>query len=330
MLAEAALVYLTLNGATLPLLPIGPTRYLPASRAASNWTWQASAHLAIKPAKAVSLITGIGRPRVPRCVRLNNYWCIKRAGWDGEITADREGHVAFASALEGATVAVKLLRRYYLDYKRTSALAIVSRWAPAQCNLYAARRARKGRRGGKRRAGANLRGLTTRGINNTLRARYLARRGGRVARQSVRRIRRSRIASRLVPMLRAPAISPGLGEKAVKIASVSLPPVTASQKARARTERSVPRIPCTREAIRIRNYAGKISAAVGVARKENLKLFEENGAPAPNLAPVLAAIARVEIGPWRVDPELIAAAIKVAESARRKKAGLNAANTHGR
>ncbi len=55
------------------------------------------------------------RPATPRCIKLNNYWCVKRAGWAGEIAADADGHVAFASALEGAMVAVMLLRRYYLD-----------------------------------------------------------------------------------------------------------------------------------------------------------------------------------------------------------------------
>ena len=50
--------------------------------------------------------------RLPRCIRLNNYWCIKKAGWTGEVASDSEGHVAFSSSLEGAMVAVRLLRRY--------------------------------------------------------------------------------------------------------------------------------------------------------------------------------------------------------------------------
>ena len=70
-------------------------------------------------------------PATPRCVKLNNYWCVKRAGWAGEIAADADGHVAFASALEGAMVAVMLLRRYYLVYDRHTAQAIISHWAPA-------------------------------------------------------------------------------------------------------------------------------------------------------------------------------------------------------
>ncbi len=66
-------------------------------------------------------------------MKLNNYWCVKRARWAGEIAADAEGHVAFAPAIDGALAAVMLLRRYYLDYNRRSALAILSHWAPAQC-----------------------------------------------------------------------------------------------------------------------------------------------------------------------------------------------------
>lgn len=312
MLAEATLVFAAINSTILPAIPIWPARYLPSQRATSNWTWQASSNLVVEPVKIVSLLTGIGRRPVPRCIRLNNYWCIKRVGWDGEIAADGEGHVAFASASEGARVAVKLLRRYYLDYRRTSALAIVSRWAPAQCHLVTTRGNRKGRR-----SRANTRGLTTRGIGNTLRARYLARRGGRVARKSTRRLRRSRIASRPVPMLRAPAISPGLGEKPLAIAAIRLPPVTARLKARLRKQRTVPRIPCTREAVRIRNYARKISAAIGAGYKTDLKLFEKDGTPTSNLPPVLAAMARVEIGPWRVRHHLISTAIKMAGAAPR-------------
>jgi hypothetical protein len=106
-------------------------------------------------------------------VKLNNYWCIKRAGWNGEIAADADGHVAFASAAEGAAVAALLLRRYYVDYNRRSARAIVERWAPAQCLM--------------RPPGSGLSQtpaqhiaptqLAPKGLQNTLRARWLAAHG---------------------------------------------------------------------------------------------------------------------------------------------------------
>ena len=65
-------------------------------------------------------------------MRLNNYWRIKSARWNGKIASDAEGHVAFSSAHERAVVAAQLLRRYYVNYGHRSALAIVSRWAPSE------------------------------------------------------------------------------------------------------------------------------------------------------------------------------------------------------
>ena len=115
-----------------------PTSFLPAERAVANWRLEAARRLDIDLATSLTFATS-GEPKgVTRCVRLNNYWCIKGVGWTGMVAADAEGHVAFASALEGATVAALLLRRYYLDYSRRSAKAIISRW-PAQCGYVAPR-----------------------------------------------------------------------------------------------------------------------------------------------------------------------------------------------
>ncbi len=50
---------------------------------------------------------------VARCVKLNNYWCIKRARWDGEIGGPGGHTDGFATAGHGADAAVSLLRRYY-------------------------------------------------------------------------------------------------------------------------------------------------------------------------------------------------------------------------
>ena len=102
-------------------------------REVSNWRFEAAAAVEGQAPLAARLMGGRGS--LPRCVKLNNYWCIKKAGWAGEIAADGEGHVAFATAREGAIVAAKLLRRYYMDFGRHDAMAIVSHWAPAQCGL---------------------------------------------------------------------------------------------------------------------------------------------------------------------------------------------------
>ncbi|MFC6746130.1 hypothetical protein ACFQFG_16355 [Methylobacterium persicinum] len=87
----------------------------------------------------------------------------------GEIGADGEGHTAFATLADGADAAAHLLRRYYRDYGRRSALAIVRRWAPAECRI-----APTGR-GGSAGPAVVSTGLAPRGIGGTLRARFLAR-----------------------------------------------------------------------------------------------------------------------------------------------------------
>src|SRR3712207_9464339 len=88
-----------------------------------------------KPVVVMAALFRAERPFVTRCVKLNNYWCIKSARWNGELATDNEGHVGFVSADHGADAAANLLRRYYLDYNRKSALEIVRRWAPAECNV---------------------------------------------------------------------------------------------------------------------------------------------------------------------------------------------------
>lgn len=308
MLGEIAALLLasgTPSGVPAPLAAAfsGPA-YLPARRAVTNWRLEALGGLDLAAVRAVRIATGTEK-RLPRCVKLNNYWCIKRAGWDGEIAADGEGHVAFASAHEGAVVAVKLLRRYYLDFGRTSAMAIVSRWAPAQCFAAARTRARAGKR--------QLRHLARRGIGNTLRARWLARHGrGGVSKRPVRKRRsvaHSRVRARAAPMLRAPSISPGLGERAVPLLSAQLPPVSHRQAAAIRRERKIPRIGCTSEALRIRNYARRMIAGVASDTKADLKLFRPDGAATPALRRVMENMAAVEIGPLKAAPVLVRAAI---------------------
>jgi hypothetical protein len=149
--------------------PVEPPRatYVADDRSVSNWRAEALHDLQPLPISAMAVLLNVERPVVTRCVKLNNYWCIKRARWNGEIGHDEEGHVGFASADQGADAAVTLLRRYYLDFGRKSALDIVRRWAPAEC------------RGG---SSISLSALAVRGIGQTLRARWLAAQRGRGAR----------------------------------------------------------------------------------------------------------------------------------------------------
>lgn len=165
-----------------------PPAYQPNQRAVDNWRTESALALEMDPLAAARRAFALETGDPARCVKLNNYWCIKRAGWNGEIAADADGHVAFASAAEGAAVAALLLRRYYVDYNRRSARAIVERWAPAQClmrppGLAVARSAST--LPAVSRAGLTQMlpqrvvpmGLAPKGLMNTVRARWLAAHG---------------------------------------------------------------------------------------------------------------------------------------------------------
>jgi hypothetical protein len=176
--------------------------YRPEARAVSNWRSETKDGL-LPLSLAWTAWAAAGDPAfVARCVKLNNYWCIKRARWDGEIGGDQEGHTGFATAGQGADAAVSLLRRYYGEYGRRSALAIVRRWAPAECAGPVAVRAVTPVRGAApmRAATPVLAALAPQGIGRTLRARFLAThgRGGaprRIARAPARPIAAARPAA---------------------------------------------------------------------------------------------------------------------------------------
>jgi hypothetical protein len=77
-------------------LPAGPTlsatsAFLPAERAVGNWRAQAALDLDLGAEAALRWVGGAVPANLPRCIRLNNYWCMKKAGWAGEIGADPEG-----------------------------------------------------------------------------------------------------------------------------------------------------------------------------------------------------------------------------------------------
>jgi hypothetical protein len=273
------------------LLDPAPT-YRPQTREVSNWRWQAAVRLDAPLRFSAAVLTGRVPAAVSRCVKLNNYWCIKRAGWAGEIAADSEGHVAFASAFEGARTAALLLRRYYVDFDRRSAMDIVSHWAPAQCG------------------GLSLGSLAVHGLGGTLRGRWLAahRSGKKV------RVRASIIASRPIVMMRAPTIEAGVSE--VPLAPVNLAELLDTRPIKADT--NIPVGSCASETQRIASYAAQ--AAKDIAKTdEDLHLFDASGRSTPNLRQLLANMAGVEIGPLHPNPTLIDAAIaKIDESAAAK------------
>ena len=281
-------------------------RYEEAARQVTNWRLEAADDLEPRPLAAFAALIQADRPIVTRCVRLNNYWCIKRSRWNGEIGSDAEGHVGFETAESGADAAALLLRRYYLDFGRRSALEIVRRWAPAECN-------RIDGPGG-------LVALAVKGIGATLRARYLAsRRGGGKVRITAARPggRVSAIIPRALPTFRVPDIAVGMGEHAPKKSASSaparkapLPPrrtVTASSPAAAaKPSASV----CSPAEGRIRNYAARIVEHLDLGPTDDLDLFAPDGTPKPNLRPVLLAMSSVELGLLRASADLVDGAIE--------------------
>lgn len=343
------------------------------ARAVSNWRDETA--IALMPT-SLALVAkyAAGDPAfVARCVKLNNYWCIKQARWSGELGGDADGHTGFATAADGADAAALLLRRYYREYNRRSALAIVRRWAPAECG--AAMRSAPSPRSAPRMASS----VAPLGLGGTLRARFLAHhaRGGAPRRVAVHRggggnLRvqpwsalarlggRSRVATRQAPPLpalkpvgdiasgigasarpeaapqvvrRTVAASPpspkptvyraplsakaaGASDPAALLASdrfvveaASLPSIVAGLPGNSLLDLRVPAPFCGSDETRIRNYASRIAASVGLKPDDDLRLFETDGTPTERLALVMLAMSSVELGSLHATPALVAGAV---------------------
>jgi len=289
-------------------------RYEPGTREVTNWRSEAVDALEPKPVVAMAALFRAERPFVTRCVKLNNYWCIKSARWNGEIATDSEGHVGFVSAEHGADAAAALLRRYYLEFNRKSALDIVRRWAPAECNVATGI--------------GGLAVLAVRGIGGTVRAQYLAsrRRGGavRYTAKAGPGGRPGRV-SMVIPMApktpqyRVPSIAAGMGERP-KPAKPPEPLVAARRKPAepSATASLAPKpapkahsaMACPSEEQRHRNYASRMVEGLGLGPSDDLKLFAEDGTPLPNLAHVMLAMSAFELGALRASPDLVEGALE--------------------
>jgi hypothetical protein len=290
-------------------------RYEAASREVTNWRSEAMGALEPKPVVAMVALFRAERPFVTRCVKLNNYWCIKSARWNGELATDGEGHVGFVSADHSADAAANLLRRYYLEFNRKSALDIVRRWAPAECNVATGI--------------GGMAMLAVRGIGGTVRAQYLAsrsRKGGavRYTAKAGPGGKPGRV-SMVIPMApktpqyRVPSIAAGMGEKP-KPAKPSEPLVAAQRKparepaTTASAPKPTPKVQvaaaCPSEEQRHRNYAGRMVEGLGLGPSDDLKLFAEDGTPQPNLIRVMLAMSAFELGALRADYDLVEGAVR--------------------
>ena len=306
--------------------------YEPEAREVSNWRHEAMDALEPKPIIAMAALFRAERPFVTRCVKLNNYWCIKSARWNGELATDGEGHVGFVSADHGADAAATLLRRYYLEFNRKSALDIVRRWAPAECNVATGI--------------GGIAVLAVRGIGGTVRAQYLAsrRRGGavRYTAKAGPGGRPGRV-SMVIPMApktpqyRVPSIAEGMGEKpkaTKQLQSSAAPrakPPAVTAKAAAPAPKSAPKVQvaaaCPSEEQRHRNYAGRMVEGLGLNPTDDLKLFSADGTPQPNLTHVMLAMAAFELGALRASPALVEGAI--ARAVAKLKENTKAEAGHG-
>ena len=307
-----------------PLAKPTPPVFVPTDRAVSSWRTEGTEHLTLSADQLAAFRDPGPAPRVARCVKLNNYWCIKKAGWDGEIAADGEGHVAFASAVEGAAVAALLLKRYYVDFNRHTAIAIISRWAPAQCGLLA---------GGASSAKATSGKFASLGtFANTLRGRWLAGHSrGFVTPVAGRKVavRHSVVADHVARMMPTPTIATGLGEGGRSTRPMTLDALLRSSPD-APPSRSMLGMPrpgrgsgkrasspgtvsaCGYDGPRIAAYAAKAAAGITTGKDGDLGLFAADGAPTANLSIMMANMARVEIGPLGASPALIEAGIAAA------------------
>ena len=315
----------------------GAPYYQHVARAVSNWRAQAGAELRPVSLALVAQVAANEPAFVARCAKLNNYWCIKSARWSGEVGADAEGHTGFATAADGADAAAGLLRRYYRDYGRRTALAIVRRWAPAFCGVSMP---------GIMARNTKPSPLAPRGIGGTLRARYLARHLPGGARRGARTALRVQPWSPLARMGGHPArrpsapirvasrpvadIAAGLSDKTVPtvgrgsddpaglldrkvpsadrlVAESALLPMMVSGLSLGDLRAPAP--VCGNDEVRIGNYAAAIARSVGLRATDDLALFSPDGSPLPNLAPVMRAMSAVELGALHAGPPLIAAAI---------------------
>ncbi len=64
------------------------------------------------------------------CIRFNNFWCLKRAGWQGEVGHDSRDHTKFSESAYAARAFFKTMRTYRYLHGLKSTSEIFNRYAP--------------------------------------------------------------------------------------------------------------------------------------------------------------------------------------------------------
>lgn len=154
-------------------------------------------------------------------------------------------------------------------------------------------------------------GLAPRGIQNTLRARWLAAHGRGGVNPKTARLP----LGRPVDLMPAPSIMAGISElpaRREKFAEL-IRPAPQTMIADLPTPTPLPPLTtvsnCSGELARIANYAANVAQGVVGGPNEDLALFTPDGLPTENLAKVMANMAAVEIGPARPRDALIRIAV---------------------
>lgn len=68
-----------------------------------------------------------------RCIRQNNYWCVKTPKgdtWRGQVGSDKSGHAIFADPVYSARAFARLMRNYRFKHEIITARELAMRYAP--------------------------------------------------------------------------------------------------------------------------------------------------------------------------------------------------------
>ena len=108
---------------SIPAFAINVEQYNNTAGSVTNWKAEAIKHLQINE-------QALFQHKFKRCIKLNNYWCLKDVGWNGGIGKDADNHTAFKNGYYAARAAVRNFRTAYIKHGRKSALSIMLAYAP--------------------------------------------------------------------------------------------------------------------------------------------------------------------------------------------------------
>jgi hypothetical protein len=122
------------------------------------------------------------------------------------------------------------------------------------------------------------------------------------------------------PEYRVPDIAAGMGEKKKPVEAPPPRPIERPKPVRevkapaSATPKPAPNpgtaTACAPDEQRLRNYAARMVEGLGIGPTDDLRLFEADGTPLPNLRSVMLAMSAVELGLLRAGPDLVDGAVR--------------------